>query len=333
MGAGHGRNASFAGCPSCSGIDASEWLCCLAEDRDGAMPGEFPALLRVCPSQEALVPRSESSQAGPACPGSPMGWRTSEGSSLHEASPTGSRRRRAKDTSSMLWNDVAGAERLEELTRELFRLHDLNNDGVLEEIELIKLNQKIAMLHHGLDTDTSEVRSKYRSLFRDKLDPNGDPVPYETFRAYAREVLQGLDPDPEAQEMILEQFVAEAQTGRQAINLEALLTERDIALKESDIPVMLNKVIEEMERSKATQGRIDAFEWRFEEMGTVVAGIPVAGPGDEAPAREATGAIEVSSEWRYLDSPAASGCKDRRIDTAPRATVLGKASLARCPGL
>jgi len=119
------------------------------------------------------------------------------------------------------WVEV-GIQRLEELTWELFRLHDLNGDDLLEESELITLNEKIAILHHGKDTDTAEVRCKYRDLFRAKFDPEGRPVPYPVFRTYAKELLNGLDTDPEAQEMILEQFVAEARSGRQAFDMDVL---------------------------------------------------------------------------------------------------------------
>lgn len=105
-------------------------------------------------------------------------------------------------------------ERLEELTQQLFQLHDLNGDGFLDEAELIKLNEIIAILHQGSDANTSVVRQKYQAVFRSKLDPGGRPVPYQIFRRYAREVLEALDQDPQAQEMILEQFVAEAQSCR-----------------------------------------------------------------------------------------------------------------------
>jgi len=121
----------------------------------------------------------------------------------------------------------AEARRLEELTRELFKLHDLNDDGALDELELIKLNQKIAILHYGRDVDMVAVTDKYRGLFRAKLDPEGRPVPYERFRIYAKELLDGLDGDPEAQEMIMEQFVAEAQSGRQAFGFASQLSEED----------------------------------------------------------------------------------------------------------
>lgn len=39
------------------------------------------------------------------------------------------------------------------LIAELFSLQDLNSDGFLDEEELVKLNEKIAMLHYGRDID------------------------------------------------------------------------------------------------------------------------------------------------------------------------------------
>merc|ERR1711971_619440 len=113
-----------------------------------------------------------------------------------------------------------------DLTRELFKAHDLNDDGMLQEMELIRLNEQIAMLHHGKSgEEIAEVRETYHKLFRTKLDPEGRPVPYEVFRKYARGVLEELDTDPEAQEMILEQFVAEAKAGRDAMDVPSLMPE------------------------------------------------------------------------------------------------------------
>jgi len=174
-----------------------------------------------------------------------------------------SRRRRAKDANDAPWYELAGQERLEELMRELFRLHDLNNDGLLEEAELVTLNEKIAVMHHGMEIDVGEVASKYRGLFRAKLDMNGNPVQYETFRAYTLEVVNGLDSDPEAQEMILEQFVVEAQTGRQALTIEALLKEADFPLKEADYPRFLKEVVAEMDLSGLSQSKGCNAEWRL----------------------------------------------------------------------
>lgn len=117
--------------------------------------------------------------------------------------------------------------RVEELVQELFRLHDLNKNGVLEEMELIKLNEKIAMLHYGRDTDIQAVRVKYRTLFRTHLDPDGRPVELPKFRGYILQVLDGLDRCVVAQQMILEQFVEEAKSGRLAFHCHSFQSTTD----------------------------------------------------------------------------------------------------------
>eukprot|EP00448_Togula_jolla_P032423 CAMPEP_0170632136 /NCGR_PEP_ID=MMETSP0224-20130122/35114_1 /TAXON_ID=285029 /ORGANISM="Togula jolla, Strain CCCM 725" /LENGTH=196 /DNA_ID=CAMNT_0010960723 /DNA_START=42 /DNA_END=632 /DNA_ORIENTATION=+ len=100
--------------------------------------------------------------------------------------------------------------KLEGLMSELFRLHDLNGNGFLEEVELVKLNEKIAILHRGSSTDRGAVRKRYSGIFRKRLDPEGQPVPYPPFREYMFEILDGLDPDLPTQAMIMEQLIAEA---------------------------------------------------------------------------------------------------------------------------
>jgi len=118
-------------------------------------------------------------------------------------------------------------EKLSLLVAELFCLQDLNSDGVLGEDELVKLNEKIAMLHYGTDIDRVAVRTKYRSLFREQLDANGRPVPLAVFRRYVFKVLKELDPDLEAQEMILEQFIAEAQSARDIFRCDSFYSTTD----------------------------------------------------------------------------------------------------------
>jgi len=112
--------------------------------------------------------------------------------------------------------DEGLSQRLEDLTSELFRLHDLDGNGLLEEPELILLNQQIALRHYGKGADLVQVRTRYRELFRANLDPDGRPVPYRIFCDYTQKVLDGLDKDPVAQEMILEQWAAEVQACREA---------------------------------------------------------------------------------------------------------------------
>jgi len=112
--------------------------------------------------------------------------------------------------------------------QELFRAHDLNENGLLEELELIQLNKKMAMLHYGKDADLADVSAKYKDLFRSGLDPEGEPVPYATFRRYMAKVLTDIDPDRRAQIMIMEQFIAEALAARSAFHLPSLASVSDL---------------------------------------------------------------------------------------------------------
>lgn len=118
--------------------------------------------------------------------------------------------------------------------QELFRLQDLKDDGVLEEEELIKLNEKISMLHYGKDVDKSAVRAKFRELFRSRLDSAGHPVAYPRFREYMLQVLREVDTDPRAQEMILEQFIAEAQSARAVFYHQSFASASDFPFMPTD---------------------------------------------------------------------------------------------------
>lgn len=111
---------------------------------------------------------------------------------------------------------------LEELTRKLFRLHDLNQNGFLEEAELIQLNKKIAMLHYGAGVDKADVTKKYRNLFRSQFDAAGQPVAYPIFGTYMRQVLTEIDPDVQAQIMIMEQFISEASLARKFVHVSSM---------------------------------------------------------------------------------------------------------------
>mmetsp|Transcript_36552 Transcript_36552/g.66274 ORF Transcript_36552/g.66274 Transcript_36552/m.66274 type:complete len:245 (+) Transcript_36552:74-808(+) len=135
------------------------------------------------------------------------------------------KKHRAKDMSGKALDQGQTRSNMEELMKELFDLHDLNGDGMLQMHELVKLNEKIALLHRGI-VDPREVRATYETLFLTKLDPDGKPVMYPKFRAYVLEMLDGQDKDLEAQEMILEQFVVEAQCGRQ-VHTQDLVTLRE----------------------------------------------------------------------------------------------------------
>lgn len=124
------------------------------------------------------------------------------------------------------YHHVASDE-LDHLLRELFRLHDLNGNGFLELEELVQLNTKVAMLHYGKDTDLDAVRLRYRSLFLERLDPQGRPVPFATFRTYVCEMLNSLDRDPLAQEMMVEQFAAEARSARAVFHCDGFSSPSD----------------------------------------------------------------------------------------------------------
>lgn len=121
----------------------------------------------------------------------------------------------------------ANKRELEELVKNLFRLHDLNKNGFLEEAELIQLNKKIAMLHSGKDVDKVAVTEKYQNLFRSELDPTGQPVSYDIFAKYMHQVLDGIDPDITAQIMIMEQFALEASAARKFFRIPSFESKLD----------------------------------------------------------------------------------------------------------
>jgi hypothetical protein len=114
---------------------------------------------------------------------------------------------------------------LEVLIQELFRAHDLNGDELLDEGELIRLNQAVAQVHDD-SSDSDAVKQKYSCLFRDKLDPEGQPVPYSVFRKYMLDLLDEIDRNEDAQEMLVEQFLAEARLARTVVTGDPLLVDK-----------------------------------------------------------------------------------------------------------
>jgi len=121
------------------------------------------------------------------------------------------------------------------MMRELFRHHDLNGDGVLEELELVQLNKKIALLHQGDGANTAEVAEQYRNLFRSRLDPSGNAIAYDVFRRYMADTLNEMDPDEPSQMMILEQFVAEAESGHRIFRSMSMYSDSDEPLLQSQV--------------------------------------------------------------------------------------------------
>lgn len=124
-------------------------------------------------------------------------------------------------SSQAIYTPRSPCDKLDIMMYELFCIQDLKSDGFLEEAELMELNEGIAVLHHGRDVDRSLVRKKYKDLFREKLHPAGEPVKFSVFRGYMREVLDSIDRDMNAQEMILDQFIAEAAVARELLFSEA----------------------------------------------------------------------------------------------------------------
>lgn len=125
---------------------------------------------------------------------------------------------------------VKRGQELEESIQELFRKQDLNGNGVLEEAELIKLNQRISYLHHGRDDEKQRcVEQDMTKLFREHLDVRGDAVVYPLFREYILLQLDAEDTDERAQIMIVEQWIAEADSGREAFSLCSVSSETDFA--------------------------------------------------------------------------------------------------------
>merc|ERR1719384_2031457 len=74
------------------------------------------------------------------------------------------------------------------------------------------------MLHYGKGANKSAVREKFSGIFRRNLDSEGCPVGYLAFREHTLKMLVELDPSQPAQEMILEQFIAEAELAREAFH-------------------------------------------------------------------------------------------------------------------
>lgn len=125
---------------------------------------------------------------------------------------------------------VKRGDEIEELMQEFFRKHDLNGNGVLEELELVKLNEKIQLLNADQDLgkdDKRSIREKYTTLFREKLDRHGEPVVYPIFREYILEVLDSTDADEVAQVSILEHWIAVADSARSAFLCSSLASETD----------------------------------------------------------------------------------------------------------
>lgn len=96
----------------------------------------------------------------------------------------------------------------------LFDIHDFNGNGLLDLDELIAINVIIARLRYGNKTDTFAVETRYRNMYWRSLSPSGRPVDRTGFITYTLGVLADMDEDFNAQELIMEQFIAEAEAAR-----------------------------------------------------------------------------------------------------------------------
>jgi len=117
---------------------------------------------------------------------------------------------------------------LDELIENLFRIQDLNGDGVLDETELVQLNKKVAILHYGKDVDKEKLKTKYQDLFRSMLGPSGESVSQDAFRRYTLNVLRAQDRDKVAQSFILEQWISEAVSARYSFSIPSMQSISDV---------------------------------------------------------------------------------------------------------
>lgn len=221
--------------PSVKAVDykAGDRVVCLGTAFGRYEKGQIGTICRVADySQQALVlleGRSDAILIGQACFEHADGieWELADNSrNLKRGTP--------------LPCSVKRGQELEALIQQLFKKQDLNGDGVLEEAELIKLNQRISYLHHGRD-DTKEqsVKENMTKLFREHLDVRGNAVVYPLFREYILHQLDAEDRDERAQIMIVEQWIAEADSGRAAFSLCSVSSETDFAyMPRNQIPLV-----------------------------------------------------------------------------------------------
>jgi hypothetical protein len=149
-------------------------------------------------------------------------------------------------------------QRLALLAGDLFSLQDLDSNGLLSEKELVKLNIKIAVLHYGEHTNKQAVEAKYQAMFRDRLDSEGRPVPLSVFQSYVSQMLDNIDPDLVAQEMMLEQFIREAACARNLLSSRSFRSLADISnviCHEADITKSCKSTCRDEIPSEGTTGR------------------------------------------------------------------------------
>lgn len=199
------------------GYKAGDRVVCLGTAFGRYEKGEVGTIHQVDGTQKALVlldGRSEAFEIGQAC------FEHADGIEWELAQKV--------KRGTHLPTSVKRGKELEDLIQELFRKQDLNGNGVLEEEELIKLNQKIAYLHYGKDDGKQlSVKENMTKLFRGKLDVRGHAIVYPLFREYILHQLDDVDTDERAQVMIVEQWIAEAVSGREAFAFKSCASDSD----------------------------------------------------------------------------------------------------------
>lgn len=171
--------------------------------------GEEPSRSRnQCPLDACLdVTRSQESSASV---GAADGGRAAASTSVSASTDLRLRAPVKVASSRVVPRGVAGVVPLEQRLQELFRLHDLNGNGFLEEWEFVELSERVAARHTGRGLGDEAVQHRYREIFRQNLDAQGQPVGFSTFREYMMHALSGVDGDEQAQVALAEQLIAEA---------------------------------------------------------------------------------------------------------------------------
>jgi hypothetical protein len=99
----------------------------------------------------------------------------------------------------------------ESMLGELFRLLDANASGELEEEELARLRGKVSVLRRGAG---EAVCTALRAAEEWGIPSNGEALTYTAFKEYVLHVLEVVEPDVSAQEMLLQQFVRSSRQSR-----------------------------------------------------------------------------------------------------------------------
>jgi hypothetical protein len=99
------------------------------------------------------------------------------------------------------------------MLEELFRLLDVNATGALEEDELARLRAKVSVLRRGAG---EAVCTAMRAAEEWGIPVGGQAMSYNAFREYVLHILDIVEPDVSAQEMILQQFVRSSRQARAA---------------------------------------------------------------------------------------------------------------------